>query len=370
LHWDRKKIIWTGPALFMFFFLLWSGVTLLWTGKTGPATTALQVYSLRFLLFLVLIPNEIRTRQDLDGLMNALAISGWVLMLSVVATLLLQGYTTGSRLKVFGENENGAGMLAVIALIGVMWQGSQRSNHRTWKVFRVAVFVVLMFGLVAMSGSRGSAISLIIILAAFWAWKSARPWGKFAVMITILALIFTPSLFTTLVERFTVQRHDTMLGGREVLWQAAWQLIEDHPLGGVGIGNAPYAAVHYLETDPRVVGAERATIHNPVLTIWSETGLLGIFLYLGVFASALFLFIREYLKFKKLGVGQLINYCATVACVTLGYMASWFKGGGMESDFSYFLMLALLVLPSVMDVKSFDPVSRHTDPNCDWQVSS
>lgn len=363
LLWDRKKIIWTGPALFMIFFLIWSGVTLLWAAKTSPALTALQVYSLRFMLFLVLIPNEIRTKRDLDGLMNALAISGWVLMLSVVETLLLQGYTAGSRLKVFGENENGAGMLAVIALVGVIWQVSQGSNHRAWKAFRAAVFVVLMFGLVAMSGSRGSAISLIITLAAFWAWKSARSWGKFAVLITILALIFTPSIFTTLVERFTVQGHDTMLGGREVLWQAAWQLIQDHPLGGVGIGNGPYASVYYLETDSRIVGAESATIHNPLLTIWSETAVLGILLYLGVFVSALFLFIREYLKFNKLGGGKLIHYFAVISCVTLGYMVSWFKGGGMESHFSYFMILALLTLPSVIDATSLEQPDQLLSPS-------
>ena len=35
-------------------------------------------------------------------------------------------------------------------------------------------------------------------------------------------------------------------------------------------------------------------------------------------------------------------------------MFSWIKGGGIESDFSYFMMVALLVIPSCVDIKEAD----------------
>jgi hypothetical protein len=45
-------------------------------------------------------------------------------------------------------------------------------------------------------------------------------------------------------------------------------------------------------------------------------------------------------------------YYAVVASVFIGFMASWFKGGGMESDYTYFLMLALMLIPSRLDIKN------------------
>jgi len=209
---------------------------------------------------------------------------------------------------------------------------------------------------VAISGSRGSAISLMVTLAAFWIWRSTRLWGKLALLITILALIFAPSIFTTLVERFAVVRGDTALGGREVLWEAAWQMIQDHSLGGVGIGNAPYEVVSYLEADISLIGRESSAIHNPILTIWSETGIPGIFFYLGILMSAFYSFGTQYLKFRKLQSNSLKLYFALVSSVTLGYLVSWIKGGGMQSDFTYFLILALLILPSGFDVATFGVV--------------
>ncbi len=350
----RKKITWTGPVLFMLFFLVWSSVTMLWAEGTGNAMTALQVYSLRLLLFLFLIPNEIQTKQDLDGLMKTLALSGWILLLSFVGTVLVGGYQAGSQLAIFDGNQNESGVLAVLAMVGIVWQSSQLSkNHEVLRTLMSMTFFLLTFGLVAMTGSRGSALSMVVTIIVFWFWKPTRIWGKAVLLIAILALIFTPSIFTTLVVRFAFEGRDTLLGGREALWQAAWRMIQDHPLGGVGIGNSPYAILPYLENDVRMVLYQSVVVHNPILTIWSETGTPGILLYLGMLISAFYSFGSQYLKYKRAGCKDLDSYFAVVSSAAFGYMISWFKGGGMESDFSYFFVLALLTLPSVLDNASF-----------------
>lgn len=351
---SRKKITWTIPALFMFLFLGWGGITVLWAARVSNAATALQVYSLRFLLFLFLIPNEIRTKQDLDGLMNTLAVSGWVLLLSFVATVLFNGYEVGTQLAIFGGNQNEAGVLAVLAMVGVIWQVSHYAkSYRIFGILMGTTFFLLTFGLVVMTGSRGSALSMMFTTLAFWFWKPTRVWGKVVLSVLILAVILTPSIFTTLVLRFLAEGNDTLLGGREMLWKAAWHMIQDHPTGGVGIGNSPYAILPYLENDVHMVLFQSAVVHNPILTIWSETGFLGILLYLGMLISSFYLFVSQYLKFRKIGCKDIDPYFAAVSSVALGYLISWFKGGGMESDFSYFFVLALLILPSVLNYTSF-----------------
>jgi O-antigen ligase len=354
LLWDRKKVVFTGPAVFMLAFLAWSTVTLLWAGNMSSATQTLQVYVLRFLLFLFLIPNQVRSKKDLDGLMTALALTAWILVLSFIWTLLQQGYTAGSRLSIFGGNENGVAVTALMGMIPVLWHSSQPSQkYRLLRVLTAGIYIALAVGLVAMSGSRGGALSLVATFVIMWAWRPLRGWAKLVLLVGILALIFTPSLFTTLIERFAVEGRDTFLGGRESLWAAAWQVIQRNILGGVGIGNAPYAVMPYLQTDPRSSGVQSGSVHNPILTIWSETGIPGIIFYLGVLLGSMVAFVRQNIQYRKAGSSSLALYFALLSSITIGYMLSWIKGGGMQFAFDYFLILALLILPSLMDLSTF-----------------
>jgi O-antigen ligase len=150
----------------------------------------------------------------------------------------------------------------------------------------------------------------------------------------------------------------SVLGGREILWQAAWQIISQHPLGGVGIGNASYSVVSYLDVLASAAGKESVSMHNPILVVWSETGFLGIGIYLAVLTSAVLSFIKEYLKYRKHDNHFLMPYFAFVSSLFLGYMASWIKGGGMEADFMYFLLLALLLIPSGLNMDMTVDASR------------
>ena len=132
-----------------------------------------------------------------------------------------------------------------------------------------------------------------------------------------------------------------------MLWQAAWEMIRENPLGGVGIGNARLSILPYLNMANTIEGV---SAHNPILVIWSETGLLGILLYLGILISAVISFSKQYLYYKGINVCHpWIPYFAFVSSVFLGFMASWFKGGGMEMAHSYFFMLALLLIPSGLE---------------------
>jgi len=347
---QRRRVVLTSTAWLMLGFVTWGMATLLWAANLSVGMIILQTYALRLILFLLLVPNQIRTKQDLEGLMNTLALSGWVLVLVSAGTVLIGGYTPGTRLQVLDVNANGLGMLAVLTMPGVLWQATQPSRrHRALKTLMASIFLLLAVGLVAMSGSRGSSISLLVTLVAFWLWKSTRRWGKLGFLILGLAAVSAPFVFSTTMERFAVTRGDTLLGGREAIWQATWLVIRDHPFSGVGLGNARYGVMSYLGTLRSVWELESAAIHNPVLAVWAETGIPGLLLYLGVLGSAACLFVRQYHRHRKAGVHCLMPYFALVSCTFLGYMASWIKGGGMESGFSYFLMLALLVIPSRME---------------------
>jgi O-antigen ligase len=346
------RVTWTTTTFLMLGFLIWGTVTLLWASNLGSGTTMLQAYALRLILFLLLVPNEIRTKEDLNGWMSTLALIGWALILVSAGVVLFEGYVPGTRLRVLGVNENALGMLGLVTLPGVLWVAMKPSGrYRVLKIFMACAFLSLVVGIVAASGSRGSAISLLVLFLAFWFWKSTRIWGIVGLFIVLLGAIFFPLAYTTTLDRFLVVPGDTVLGGREVLWQTGWQIISEHPFRGVGIGNAPSAVISSLNAWDAQDGGG-VSMHNPILTIWSETGILGIILYLGVLISGIWSFVRHYHRCRELRIQWVLPYFALVGSMFLGYMPSWFKGGGIESDFTYFLMLALLLVPSSLGSKA------------------
>ncbi len=347
---QRRKLLFSSTAILMLMFITWSLLTFFWVKNLDAAKIILQVYIMRFLLFVFLIPNQIRTLKNLNGLFFTLTVSGWVFLLFSIASLIQQGYTPGMRFKAYDVNENEAGLLTLVMMLGVLWMASQPSRHyQTLRVIAAFAFMAISMGFVAISGSRGSAISLFITLLVFLLWRSSRLWGKFGFLLLFLAVIMFPMLFTTTLERFTSMT-DGLLGSREVLWAAAGQVISKHPIVGVGIGGSPYAILPYLAVPPSSGGIDGTSIHNPVLVIWSETGVFGLVLYLGILLSAMGSFVNQYLYYRKLDISQtLIPYFALVSSVFLGYMASWIKGGGMQTGYIYFLLISLLLIPASLD---------------------
>jgi O-antigen ligase len=348
----ERRLKWTLSTSMMLAFLIWTIVTLFWARNLDRGTTIIQAYALRLILFLLLVPSQIRTQKELNGVMKTMALNGWVLMIASGVIMLYTGYDPQTRFQTADMGANGWGLSAVMMLIGVFWWAMHPSNlNRKLKKITALIFLMMTIALTGLTASRGSAISLLITLLMFCCWKPTRPWGLIGLIIVVLGVVFFPFVYTKTLERFLVESGDTMLGGREVLWQAGWQIISEHPLRGVGIGNSPFALIPYLGAWGLQNGSG-APIHNPILTIWCETGILGVILYLGVLIGAIWSFVRKYLQSRNLGIQWLMPYFALTGSVFLGFMVSWIKGGGAEFGFDYFMVLGLLLIPSSLDIES------------------
>ena len=344
----RRKIVLTTSALWMLCFMLWAVVSILWAPYGNRGITVVQMYAMRFIVFIVLIANEIKVKKDLDGLMNTLALSGGLMVIVSWITLITRGYQVGSRLQVFDVNENYLGIFLLVTTSPVLWWAIRpESRFKPFKQFLAGIFLLSSIVLVGLSGSRGSAISLGVTLLVFLAWKQTRAWGLAGLVFLGLAAILAPFVFSTIVGRFLGAPGETLLSGRENLWPAAWQLISDHPLLGVGIGNSIYQVIPYLiHLGANISMQSGESIHNPILTVWAETGIPGLLLYLGILFSAVGSFVHQYVRFRKLNLQVLLPYFALVTAALSGYLTSWIKGGGLETDYFYFLLLALLLVPS------------------------
>ncbi len=360
---NRWQIRFNAPMLFMLGFVIWAAISLTWAGSLRDGTDDLQTYLLRFLLFLFLIPNLIRSKKTFNGLMTTIALVGWVFVLAGVFVVLTQGYAPGTRLRVFGANENEVGFVSLVGMIGVLWKAAQPSvRHKTLQAVLTVIFVILSLAVVAMSGSRGGAISWIITLSLFLLFKPTRPWGVLGMTLAMIGALTLPFLFTTTLTRF-FSDDTSLLGRREMLWESGWKLILAHPWLGVGVGNAAIEVAPYVQAASGLTRIGGVNIHNPALTVWAETGLVGILLYLGVLATAFGSFVVEFFKRKRVGDRYLFPYFAIVFTILAGYLASWIKGGGAEKGFSFFLMMALLILPSCVAIRPSSQEDTNEEEN-------
>ena len=117
------------------------------------------------------------------------------------------------------------------------------------------------------------------------------------------------------------------------IWKAAFAMIQDHPVLGVGIGAFPKANEEYAQeiADGGKVfgraGAERVDAHSTYLTAWSELGTVGLLAYCALLAATLYRLQSVRRRCRRsapqecasLGMLQagLVGYC--VACVWATY---------------------------------------------------
>lgn len=358
---QRRPIVWNSVCLLIGLYIVWATVSLLWAPDLVEGRKRLVGYGLG-LIILFLIVQQVRTLEAIDGMMRVLAMVGWIVVIAGLLTLLLSDFEFGARLKIFNMNENALGYYLTSTLPGTMWpalrsSGLRRGVHIAFSV----LFVLCTLILVLASGSRGSALSVVIVLVAFWFWKPLRPWGMAGTVLVVGMLASAPFLLDSLDNRRN-ENWGNELGARDEMWKASLQLIKDYPLTGLGVGNGRYGLQRYIGSLTSAFDhRDDLPSHNPLLEVGVDTGLFGMFLYLCIHVAAFWQFFshrsRGYMR-----EGALAAYVPMALAVAGGYFASFIKDGGMENHPTLFLLLALLIIPSQLSHDSDPkPVERPID---------
>jgi O-antigen ligase len=185
----------------------------------------------------------------------------------------------------------------------------------------------------------------VAILFAFLFSRPVRPWGFLGLGLILALLALAPFVLDTLIQRFTDGEGEGDLGGRDRLWEASLLLLRDAPWTGVGVGNGPFELHDYIAALTSAANHRRdLPSHQPFLEIGVETGLFGLLIYAGIILSAVWSFVRSRPLWRAAG-GAAAAYHPIVGGVAVGYSLSWFKSGGMENHLSFFILLALMVVP-------------------------
>jgi putative inorganic carbon (HCO3(-)) transporter len=136
----------------------------------------------------------------------------------------------------------------------------------TWLMFRIAGIIVLGVILVAMyyTNSRGAILGLGVSMVAYSFMKFSKPKALIvaAVLLGVIA-VAAPS------RGSEMSSDESSAQTRIQSWAEGWAMLKSHPLTGVGYDQ--YTEYHY------------AVAHNSFVHTFAELGLIGAFIFVGMF---------------------------------------------------------------------------------------
>lgn len=325
----------SGFSLLLLLFFCCSALTLFWTPVPGYTQAMLwrQGSPLLIFLALLLLPEE---EDYWAGMQTVL-----VLLALVAAVWAIGQFCLGGQPRAGFLNRNSlAGFLLPLAfwVLGKEVVGWRRI------LFSGALFCSgVALGLI---GSRGALLALLIGLLCLWGGLGRLRIGG-GRLFRRIALLCMGLLLSLIVTGLDVGRGLGRLGSlgdplaagadRIVIWQASWEMLQDAPWYGIGVGIYGLVYPQYRYDGDASAGH---FAHNDLLQVAIETGLPGFLLLVAMIFCLVFL-IRRGLRQMPLGSAKRLELSGLAA----GLMAVAFHS---MFTFNFYIYATLLVVAVVL----------------------
>jgi O-antigen ligase len=260
-----------------------------------------SLLDLRYLPFLwlvaIAVANERGRRLTFVGL--AVIAGAWTLdgLVQAVTGWSLGGAATADRLSgIFGADNLKLGLVLASLAPFPLQESARRFGLLGWTLAGLALGAVVL-----LAGARAAWATLALVLVIsgwqqFGARRALVVLGLGGVLVLGLAIGFSDKLQER-IERTGAaltgdsQGVDHALSGRLPIWKTAVNMAVAHPINGIGVRGFREAYRTYADPgDPWLVDREHGAgyhAHQIVLEVVSETGLLGLFLWLTGVALAI-----------------------------------------------------------------------------------
>ena len=267
------------------YFLPFLGFALLASAwSVNPITAAQKSLSYGIVFFVIPIlfqraraENEFFTRDVIVcyGLFLFAGISLWIIN--------PEAGTLAGRFRGLMGNPNGLGTLITVLVIMVFVMYKQKVWKHAIDVQTWAFFIGMTAASLFLCGSRTALFAILLFFLFTW----LRYFTNFGTLVLFIAILVSynyiltnlPIIVTALgLEEYL--RLDTLEegSGRFVAWNFAWEQIQHQYFLGGGFGYTEYIYkeyYHYL-----IQLGHQGNAHNSYLTLWLDTGLVGILLFL------------------------------------------------------------------------------------------
>ncbi len=301
---DGRRLL-TSPAARLLFCLLacYIGAALLsaFTAVVPGKSWATVLGLLRYLPLGLYACYAVRGEQRLHGFYAAVAvvIAFWVLdaWMQMLTGWSLRGHAEPERISgLFGADDPKLGPTLAVLSPFALWVSRQR-----WGLRGLIVAFLLLLGPVMLSGSRAAWLCYGLVALVF-AWREAGSPLRFVVACAIGAAILlvaggvawkTSTRFDARMQRTLTalsgneQDLNQAMTGRLDIWHNSLRMIAAHPLTGVGVRDFRYAYPqfappndHFMTAETCGEGEGACHAHQIVLEILTETGAIGLLLWL------------------------------------------------------------------------------------------
>ena len=265
----------------MFVFLAWVGMSVFYALNSDEALS-------RFYTFVQLVVATLMFMSVVDTVPKIRGVFWSIVIWTAIATVAGLGryYAEISRsVSGFAGDRNAFAIYANIAIVCtyVLYQSSRGRG----RLVLSALLPLLFFGL-ALTFSRTGVLAMVLgLLVVGYRIAREKRVASLLVALAVLVLIAAvlPETFWARVGTIapSMEGRRESFGTRVDLWALAGQMIRDHPITGVGLGNFATATMRYAHGEYLM---SRLVAHNAYISVAAETGLVGVCLFLALHGLA------------------------------------------------------------------------------------
>jgi O-antigen ligase len=324
--------------LFRFFlpFLVFSLMTTLWASQ--PFIAFQKAISFGIIIFTVpliyhngRIDNRFFNREIVYFLFSILLVGFLIQFVSPSFTTLV------GRYRGLLGNPNGLGIFLLVVFSVVYPILNRKEFHQNDRLF-VWLLYIMFIGSLVFSASRSAivAIGIFVILNRF------RYFSNAAMLLIFIAFVFSyevlliqlPNVIMSfgLEEYFRLETLEEG-SGRFVAWNFAWEHIQDRFFVGGGFSHSEYVFRSFGQR-LSILG-HQGNVHNSYLTLWLDTGLIGIILFTLGIVRAVYLALAN----------SPYALALTLAILFSAYFESWLAASLNPFTILFVLSLTILSIP-------------------------
>ena len=276
VYWPRWNIMDFSIAL----WLVCGFAAIFWSSQRGLALTDFRTMFLEPALFYLIFRTTIRHQADFQRLFDILLISGVVvalvgLVLFARGEAIITAEGAVRRLaSVYGSPNNVALFLGRCIPFAITFTLLARDRRRIFAVLALLLMIPAVILTQSVGGLFiGIPASIAVILILLYGKRAALPLLVVGVM-AIAALLIGASLSPRIARVFTFDDGTNFIRLR--LWQSSLNMVQDHPLTGLGLDQFLYAyRGHYILPDAWKE-PDLSHPHNILLDYWLRLGISGV----------------------------------------------------------------------------------------------
>ena len=289
--------------LYLLLFSVFTYISSIWALNReytfGRGNTMLITFSIITIMFMCFSEN-----MKVDPLLRVIMMSGYIV--AVVSVIyygprnIIGFISEGERLTITDEflNINELGMCATYAIIINIYYWV-KGEKKMYSILSIPAFLIMLS-----SGSRKAIAILVIGLVSLYVMRNNRIRNtrkrlvKMTVsLLLILALLYLASrmsLFSGIMGRIQLTINGILTGKntdystltRLNLVAIGWQIFREHPVLGIGIGNAQFVV-------EGIYHRQDYYLHNNYIEMLANGGIIGFILYYWFFIYLIITFIKN-----------------------------------------------------------------------------